>query len=349
VAALARAIATRSGVRYLTDIPAGWLVKIPLDVLEPEFLPLSDARRKSIEKAKAAMERELTARPPTEAKHGLQGVVVILDPGHGGMDPGTMNHSVWEHDYVFDVASRLRRELETHTGAKVFLTLDDPGKESVPSLGNTLASNRKRSVLTTPPFLAEEGGETAIAVNLRWYLANSIYRRLVKGGADPDKVVFVSLHADARHPSLRGAMVYVPGATFRTGTMGYSSSTYLRFKEVREHPRVSFSSRDRLRSEAVSRKLAAAIVRALKKVDLPVQPYQPIRERVIRGHEVWLPAVLRGNVVPTKVLVEMVNLSNPDDAALLGRATDRDRLAKALAAALADQFGPGPKARTPDR
>jgi N-acetylmuramoyl-L-alanine amidase len=349
VAALARAIATRSGVRYLTDIPAGWLVKIPLDVLEPEFLPLSDARRKSIEKAKAAMERELTARPPTEAKHGLQGVVVILDPGHGGMDPGTMNHSVWEHDYVFDVASRLRRELETHTGAKVFLTLDDPGKESVPSLGNTLASNRKRSVLTTPPFLAEEGGETAIAVNLRWYLANSIYRRLVKGGADPDKVVFVSLHADARHQSLRGAMVYVPGANFRTGTMGYSSSTYLRFKEVREQPRVNFSSRDRLRSEAVSRKLAAAIVRALRNVDLPVQPYQPIRERVIRGREVWLPAVLRGNVVPTKVLVEMVNLSNPDDAALLGRAADRDRLAKALAAALADQFGPGPKARTLDR
>jgi len=76
-----------------------------------------------------------------------------------------------------------------------------------------------------------------------------------------------------------------------------------------------------------------------------VQPYQPIRERVIRGREVWLPAVLRGNVVPTKVLVEMVNLSNSEDASLLGRAADRDRLAMAMAAALADQFGAGPKAR----
>jgi len=325
VETLARSIATRSGVRDLTDIPAGWLIKIPLDVLEPEFLPASDARRKSIEKAKAAMERELSARPPTETAQGLRGVVVILDPGHGGMDPGTMNHAVWEHDYVFDVASRLRRELESHTGAKVFLTLDDPGKESVPSRGDALESNRKRSVLTTPPFLAEEGGETAVAVNLRWYLANSVFRRLVKSGVDPDKIVFLSLHADARHPSLRGAMVYVPGATFRTGTMGYTSSAYLRFKEVREQPRVSFSSRDRLRSEAVSRQFAAAIVKALKKADLPVQPYQPIRERVIRGRQVWLPAVLRGNVVPTKVLVEMVNLNNPDDAALLGRAADRDR------------------------
>jgi len=340
VESLARTIAARSDVLDLTGIPAGWLVKIPLDLLEPEFLPSSDARRKSIEKAKAAMERELTARPPTEATRGLEGVVVILDPGHGGMDPGTMNHALWEHDYVFDVASRLRRELETHTAAKVFLTLDGPGKPSAPSRGDALESNRKRSVLTTPPFLAEENGETAIAVNLRWYLANSVFRKLVKGGADPDKIVFLSLHADARHASLRGAMVYVPGATFRKGTMGYSSSTYLRFKEVREQPRVSFSSRDRLRSEAVSRKLAVAIVKALRRADLPTQPYQPIRERVIRGRDVWLPAVLRGNIVPTKVLIEMVNLNNPDDATLLGRAADRDRLAKALGSALSDYFGP---------
>jgi N-acetylmuramoyl-L-alanine amidase len=76
-----------------------------------------------------------------------------------------------------------------------------------------------------------------------------------------------------------------------------------------------------------------------------VQPYQPIRERVIRGGDVWLPAVLRGNTVPTKVLVEMVNLNNADDAALLGRAADRDRLAQALAAALADQFGSASKKR----
>jgi N-acetylmuramoyl-L-alanine amidase len=347
VEALARTIAARSDVRDVTGIPAGWLVKIPIDVLEPEFLPRSDDRRKSIETAKAAMERELTARPPKEASHGLQGVVVIIDPGHGGMDPGTMNHSVWEHDYMFDVAGRLRRELTAHTAAKVFLTLDGPSKDVVPSLGDALQANRKRSVLTTPPFLAEEDGETAVAVNLRWYLANSLFRKLVKGGADPDKIVFLSLHADARHPSLRGAMVYVPGATFRTGTMGYSSSTYLRFKEVREQPRVSFSSRDRVRSEAVSRKLAVAIVKALKKDDLPTQAYQPIRERIIRGGEVWLPAVLRGNVVPTKVLVEMVNLNNPDDAALLGRAADRDRLAKALVAALSDYFGPRgrPRAR----
>jgi len=339
VEGLARAIALRSDIRDSKDIPVGWLVKIPLDVLEPELLPKSDERRKNVEKEAAAVARELAARPPKDGSRGLNGVVVILDPGHGGLDPGTIQNGLREHDYVFDVASRVKRELESRTGARVFLTLDDPASGPVPSPGDALAANSRRTVLTTPPFLAEEGGETAVAVNLRWYLANSLYRRLVKGGTDPDRIVFVSLHADARHPSLRGAMVYVPGASQRQGTIGHASPSYLRFKEVREQPRVSYSKRDRLRSEAVSRKLAQSIVRAFRKGDLPVQPYQPVRERVIRGNSVWVPAVLRGNAVPTKVLIEMVNLNNSDDAALLARAAQRERLARGVADGIAQHFG----------
>jgi N-acetylmuramoyl-L-alanine amidase len=316
------------------------MLKIPLDLLEPEFLPPSDPRRKSREQEAAAVEKELAARPPPkQEKPGAARIVVILDPGHGGLDPGTMNHGIWEHDYVFDVAARVKRELEKRKGVRVYLTLDDPATGPVPSTGDALAANRRRTILTTPPFLAADNGETAVGVNLRWYLANSLYRRSIKGGVDPDHVVFVSLHADARHPSLRGAMIYVPGARYREGAYGSSSETYLRYQEVRERPRESFNRRDRLRSEAVSRKLAASLVRELRKGDLPIQPYQPIRDRVIRGDQIWLPAVLKGNVVPAKVLVEMVNMSNVADAALLGRAADRDRLAESLARGLAGFLG----------
>ena len=339
VDALAKTIAQRSGIRDVTEIPAGWEIRIPLDALEPEFLPRDDPRRRTAEKQAAAVQRELVERPQKPSQRGLDGVVVIVDPGHGGMDPGTTGHGLFEHDYVFDVASRLKRDLETKTAAKVFLTLDDPVSGAVPSTGDTIAPNRKRTVLTTPAFLAEEDGETAVAVNLRWYLANSLFRKLVKAGTDPDKIVFVSLHADARHPSLRGAMVYVPGSTYRKGTMGSSDPAYLQFKEVREMPRISFSQRDRLRSEAVSRKLAGVIVQDFKKDDLPVQAFQPVRDRVIRGGEIWLPAVLKGNAVPAKVLVEMVNLNNNDDAALLARAADRERLAASLSDALRSYFG----------
>jgi N-acetylmuramoyl-L-alanine amidase len=45
----------------------------------------------------------------------------------------------------------------------------------------------------------------------------------------------------------------------------------------------------------------------------------------------------------------MVNLNNPEDAALLGRAANRERLAKALAAGVADHFKPSASTRSGTR
>lgn len=339
VVAIAEQIRERSGIRDLRDIPVGYKVKIPLDLLEPEFLPSGHPRRLEAEAARKELEAELARQPVTAARHGLEGVVVILDPGHGGRDLGTMNHGIWEHDYVYDVTCRLKQRLESQTGAKVYLTLEDEKTGCVPSRTDKLKANRQGTVQTHPPFLAKENGEARIGVNLRWYLANSIYRREVSAGIDPDKIVFLSIHADARHPSLAGVMVYVPGATYIGKTHGFKSRTYTRYAEVREKQYVSFSKKQRIRSEAVSQKFGEEIVRTFRSEGLPVQPYRPVRNRIIRGRSIFVPAVLRGNAVPTKVLVEMVNVSNSRDAALLASARDRDRLADALYQALFGYFG----------
>ncbi len=232
--------------------------------------------------------------------------------------------------------------LETRTKAVVKLTLEDRQTGCRPSGTDKLEKNYQGTILTSPPFLVENHNQTDMGVNLRWYLANSIYRRALKQNFRSDRVVFLSLHADARHRSLRGVMAYVPGAAYRSRTYGFGSSKYGKFEEVREKRHVSFSKKSRVRSEAVSGRLADAVVEAFKQENLPVQPYQPVRNRIIRGKSKFVPAVLRGNAIPTKVLIEMVNLSNRQDAELLSKARDRERLARAVYRSLFLHFGETP-------
>ena len=339
VGSLSQKIAARSGIPDMTDIPAGFDIKIPLDLLEPQYLPEGHPRRIEMEARRSEMARELDDQPVGGARRGLSGVLVILDPGHGGRDMGTAHNGVWEHDYVYDVTCRLKHKLERSTSATVRLTLMDEQTGCRPSTADKLVANKQGTILTTPPFLAREEGEAQIGVNLRWYLANSIYRQALKDGYDSDRVLFLSLHADSRHPSLRGLMVYVPGAAYRTKTYGKSGGVYKKFREVREKPHVRFSKKERLRSEAVSRRLADQIVESFRDESLPVQPHEPVRDKVIRGKSRWVPAVLRGNAVPNKTLVEMLNLSNRDDARMIASARERDRLADALLRSILRYYG----------
>jgi N-acetylmuramoyl-L-alanine amidase len=49
------------------------------------------------------------------------GKVVILDPGHGGVDPGAVNGRDYEKTYTLLYANKLKKELE-HKGYRVYLT-----------------------------------------------------------------------------------------------------------------------------------------------------------------------------------------------------------------------------------
>lgn len=339
---VAAEIAGRSGVRDLRDIPVGFPIKIPFSLLLTDYLPDAHPRRLEAEAKRRELEEALAEAPLPGNRAGLEGVLVILDAGHGGRDLGTVQHGIWEHDYVYDVACRLKRKLEQTTRASVHMTLmdEETGCEVAPQ--DRLVANYQGSIQTHPPFLAERQGQAKMGVNLRWYLANSVYKKAVADGYDPDRIVFLSLHADSRHPGLRGVMVYVPGADYRTKTYGHSSPTYRKYREVREKTHVSFSRKHRVRSEAVSRKLADRIVHAFGDLGLPVHPYEPVRDKVIRGKGKWVPAVLKANAVPTQCLVEMVNLSNKDDAELLAAGGWRERLADAILRSLHLHYGEDP-------
>jgi N-acetylmuramoyl-L-alanine amidase len=316
-------------IEDVARLPVNYAVKIPMDLLLPEYLPQDDPTRVARETT-----RRESARAARRARAaGLAGVRVILDAGHGGRDVGTEHEDVWESTYVYDVACRLKRLLEKQSEARVSMTTKSNGY-SVPEK-NVLPGANDHYVQTTPRYLLDDA---IVGVNLRWYLANSMFRRAMKSGVPREKVVFLSIHADSLHPSLRGAMAYIPGAGFTTGTYQKKGDIYLTRAEVREQPTVTLSREQALAAEGLSRDLAESLIDSFDRAGLRVHPFDPVRDNVVRnGHE-WVPAVIRYNQVPTRLLLEICNLGNGKDRELLTTRKYRQQLAEAIYRGIVDFY-----------
>jgi N-acetylmuramoyl-L-alanine amidase len=331
---LAKEIAARNGIADVTNIPIGYEVKIPLDLVQPEFLPPGDPKRAEYE-ASLADSNKFSNQVQS---HDLSGITIVLDAGHGGADVGATSAGVWESNYVYDIMVRVKALLETRTEARVVPTVRDGSAFAVRDF-DVLPFSRGHAVLTTPAYPIVDA---KIGVNLRWYLANSQYRKAVSGGVDAKKVVFISFHADSLHPSLRGAMIYVPSAKLTGGRSSRGGDVYLARAEVREQQEVEFSLRERQRSEGLSRQMAERTVEAFRALGLPVHPYQPVRERIIRKHAAWVPAVLRYNAIPAKMLVEVCNLANEEDRKLMQTRAFRESVAEGVVNGLLAYYGQSP-------
>jgi N-acetylmuramoyl-L-alanine amidase len=161
-----------------------------------------------------------------------------------------------------------------------------------------------------------------------------VYRSAVSRGQDESKVVFLSIHADSLHPSVRGAMVYIPGEEYLGGSYGKAGKIYEARREYRQAPRVSFSRRERLEAEGVSRQLAEDVIASLRRESLPVHTFNPIRDSIVRRGRQWVPAVLRYNEIPARILLEVCNLNNEEDRDLMQTLTYRERVARSVIEAL---------------
>jgi N-acetylmuramoyl-L-alanine amidase len=332
VNAFASELARFNGIPDVTDIRIGHRIKIPLDQLLPEYLPEGNPKRVEYEasvRASAQFSNQVNAK-------GLEGITVILDAGHGGHDSGATMGGVWESTYVYDVAMRVKRLLESHTAAQVVVTTRDGKEWRVPD-SDVLPFSRGHAVLTNPPYPIQDA---RVGVNLRWYLANSIYRRSVSREGDPQKVVFLSIHADSLHPSLRGAMAYIPAAELRGGTFAKAGAVYTARKEVQESPSVSFAQKQLVESEGLSRELAKQIIAAFSETGLPVHPFKPVRDKIIRDkNSTWVPAVLRYNSVPAKILLEICNLANEQDRKLVQTRAYRQKVSEAIVQGILAYYG----------
>ena len=331
---LAGEIAERSGIADVTDIPVGYEVKIPFEYLSPEYLPWDHPDRQRYD---ANRDELLRYENAVEARD-LQNVVVVLDAGHGGRDVGASTHGVWESLYVYDIMLRTKRLLEQRTAARVLTTTRDGSSYQIVDR-DVLPYSKGHRVLTDPPYSIEQA---KIGTNLRWYLANDILRRERARVGDAKRIVYVSIHADSLHPQVRGAMVYVPGLLPIPTSYGKSGTVYTSRAEVRAQPRVSFSRGERVESEGLSRDLAGHIIQSFARGGLAIHPNKPVRDRIVRRRGTpWVPAVLRYNEIPTKVLVEVCNLANKEDRRLIQTRRYRERVAESLADGLLGYFGHG--------
>ncbi|MEW6758319.1 MAG: N-acetylmuramoyl-L-alanine amidase, partial [Acidobacteriota bacterium] len=330
VNALAREVARRSGIADVTSIPVGFSVKIPLDDLLPQFLPPEDPRFR----AWAENQAELRGVTNTYKSAALDGVVVVLDPGHGGLDRGAMKHGVWEDSYVYDISCRIRETLERRTKARVLMTLLVPELGHRPQDKTRLTPNTTAVILTHPWFKQTSREETKVEVNLRWHLANQYFLRLQKEGVDPQRIIFTSVHADSLHPSLRGSMFYIPGDSYRSTRWCSSGPAYEKFEEFRAGRCYEATKKELRRSEGLSLQFSRHLEAAFAARGLLLHPFNPTRDHVIRGKRSWVPAVLRNNLVPCSVLIEVCNLANAKDAGLIADPAFRQALAEAYVDAL---------------
>ena len=171
----------------------------------------------------------------------LKGWRVVLDPGHGGRDPGAIvsnvdgiNRSVYvvEDEYVYDIALRLYRKLR-FAGAEVEMTVISPNhliRENEPAtvtfvheqneVYNDETANKKNDFSVRPALRN---------ITQRVKIANRFFKSAKRG-----KTLFISLHADNSPNRPKGPLVIFQN---RKGKIDTQSRSFARvMQEALNHP-----------------------------------------------------------------------------------------------------------------
>lgn len=312
-------------------IYVGAEIKIPLEWISEDYIV-----GKAI--APSVPEPEEKVEPvPTDKRYPIH---VIIDPGHGGRDPGAIyypknrSERIFEDETVYDIGLRLANMLEKQK-YQVHMTLQDPNQKTPVNKLSTRKDEDER-ILVNPPYILRSANT---GINMRIYLVNDIYNRLIKKKVPKRNIVLLSLHGDALHKSLRGATVYFPDARLRKEIFNLSHKIYRKRKEFRR--RLRYPVRSNSQAAIISKNFGKKVIQSFKNAGLKTHRSFAVRGYYYRKGERTLPGILRYSQIPTSVLVEVGNLNNVHDRANLRRASYRESIASALADSINSQFNKG--------
>lgn len=138
------------GARFSMDL-------VPTD--EASFLSKAVAPAARAKGLRRAEDLQTKATPPGNAKP-----IVVVDPGHGGVDPGALSGGVREKDVVLAVADQLRRALEATGRYDVHMTRTT---DVFVPLDRRLAISREKAASLFVSVHADSVGEADIAAAVR--------------------------------------------------------------------------------------------------------------------------------------------------------------------------------------
>jgi len=295
------------------------------------------ASKKKLKRGKST-QKAVAQKTKSKRKKNVHKIHVILDSGHGGRDPGASAGSrknkdiIYEDEVVYDISKRMSK-LFKKQGIIVHPTLADPNQKQ-PIRYLSRSHDRDEHLLVTPRYLTRNA---RIGVNMRVYLVNHIFKNLRKKKVPSENILFISLHGDALHSSLSGAMVYFPDSRLRRGRFNLSSKIYRKRKEY--STKLTFKPRDNKYSEKLSKSFGKVIIDEFRELKLRTHRVSSaVRGYLYRKGKKTLPAVLRYSMVPTSVLVEIANLNNRLDRRDLLKSKTRQQIAKAITNSVTTHF-----------
>lgn len=181
------------------------------------------------------------SQPSSDSGQGsgvLQGKVIVIDPGHGGSNPGAIANNVREADNNLAVSLKLRDQL-AQAGAKVIMTRVTD--RTVATEGSSLGSELQARVDIAEANHADifisihsnSNPDTSIAGTMTFYpnaktpaLANAIQRELIKKTGAVDKGVAPETFYVLRNTSMPGVLVEMGFVTNRQEADQLKSDAY---------------------------------------------------------------------------------------------------------------------------